>query len=121
MTGGHEEIVYVVAIAWRDFQMYTFPPFPCRTRVLSLLFAVIFLAFRGLSNEYLVLVNAGSEKNSFGRGNLRIRTVKLYRFVLDLKLFQRSSISSLFNMEYLNILYVYFILQFESYIIFKVV
>lgn len=89
--------------------------------MLSLLFAVIFLAFRGLSNEYLVLVNAGSEKNSFGRGNLRIRTVKLYRFVLDLKLFQRSSISSLFNMEYLNILYVYFILQFESYIIFKVV
>lgn len=29
---------------------------------LSLLFAVIFVAFRGLSNEYLVLVNAGSEK-----------------------------------------------------------
>lgn len=89
--------------------------------MLSLLFAVIFLAFRGLSNEYLVLVNADSEKNSFGRGNLRIRTVKLYRFVLDLKLFQRSSISSLFNMEYLNILCVYFILQFESYIIFGVV
>lgn len=30
--------------------------------MLSLLFAVIFVAFRGLSNEYLVLINAGSEK-----------------------------------------------------------
>lgn len=48
--------------------------------MLSLLFAVIFVAFRGLSNEYLVLINAGSEKIVLDEGTLYGYTREIVSF-----------------------------------------
>lgn len=79
---------------------------------LSLLFAVIFVAFRGLSNEYLVLVNAGTEKIVLDEVTYGYTWNCIISCLIKLFLYSTFFSFSIFEC----IFYIYFILLFESYI-----